>query len=105
MYERYPYKNIPSLIAAQRPEMLPAFNRAVEESSNKESVALVLASSRAKRALSVLEKDEIKTYNVPVTDTSMYKISNRIKLLQMIYDHKLIVVWHDHILLQQISKY
>lgn len=98
MYMKYVYKNVPSLIATQRPEMLPAFNRAIEESTDKESTALVLADSKEKRALSVLEKHEIDTYNVPVTDTSMYEISNRMKLLQAIYDHNLIVVWYDNIL-------
>ena len=98
MYMKYVYKNVPSLIATQRPEMLPAFNRAIAESTDRESTALVLADSAEKRALSVLEKHEIDTYNAPVTDTSMYEVSNRLKLLQAIYDQNLVVVWYDNIL-------
>lgn len=98
MYMKYVYKNIPSLIATQRPEMLPAFNRAIEENTDKESSALVLADSKEKRTLPVLEKHEIDAYNELVTDTSMYGISNRMKLLQEIYDHGLIVVWYDNVL-------
>ena len=97
-YMKYVYKNVPSLIATQRPEMLPAFNRAIDKSIDKESTALVLADAKEKRRLSVLEQDEIDTYNVPVTDTSLYNFSNRMKQLQEIYDHNLVVVWYDNIL-------
>lgn len=98
MYMKYVYKNVPSLIAEHRPEMLPAFNRAIEASTDKETTALVLADSAKNRAMSILSEQEIDTYNMPVTDTSMYEVSNRLKLLQAIYDHKLVVVWHDNIL-------
>ncbi len=98
MYMKYVYKNVPSLIATQRPEMLPAFNRAIDHSSDKESTALVLADAKEKRMLSILEQHEIDTYNVPVTDASMYNLSNRMKQLQEIYDHRLVVVWYDNIL-------
>ena len=97
-YKGNAYKNIPSLIATQRPEMLLAFNRAIEENTDKESTALVLADSKEKRTLPVLEKHEIDAYNELVTDTSIYGISNRMKALQEIYDHGLIVVWYDNIL-------
>ena len=98
MYMKYVYNNIPSLIATERPEMLPAFDRAIEENTDKESTALVLADSKEKRTLPVLEKHEIDAYNELVTDTSIYGISNRMKALQEIYDHGLIVVWYDNIL-------
>ena len=98
MYMKYVYKNVPSLIATQRPEMLSAFNRAIDKSTDKESTALVLADAKEKRMLSVLEKHEIDTYNVPVTDASMYDLSNRMKQLQEIYDHHLVVVWYDNVL-------
>lgn len=98
MYMKYVYKNVPSLIATQRSEMLPAFNRAIENSTDKESTALVLADVAEKRMLSVLEQHEIDTYNVPVTDASMYNVSNRMKQLQKIYDHHLVVVWYDNVL-------
>lgn len=98
MYMKYVYTNVPSLIATQRPEMLPAFNRAIEASTDKESTALVLADSKVTRALSVLEQQEIDTYNVPVTDASMYRLSNRMKQLQTIYDYHYVGVWYDNIL-------
>lgn len=98
MYMKYIYKNVPSLIATQRPEMLPAFNRAIDKSTDKESTALVLADAKEKWMLSVLEKHEIDTYNVPVTDASLYNLSNRMKQLQEIYDHHLVVVWYDNVL-------
>ncbi len=98
MYMKYVYNNVPSLIAKHRPEMLPAFNRAIEESTDKEATSLVLADSKEKRALSILEKHEIDEYNVPVTDISMYTISNRMKELQAVYDHNLVVVWYDDFL-------
>lgn len=98
MYMKYVYKNIASLIATQRPEMLPAFNRTIESSTDKKTTALILADTTEKRTLSVLEQNEIDTYNVPVTDVSMYDVSNRMKQLQKIYDHHLVVVWYDNIL-------
>lgn len=98
MYTKYVYKNVTSLISAERPEMLPAFNRAVENSLNDETTALILVDSKKNETLSVLKKDEIDTYNMLVTDTDMYAISNRIKQLQTIYDYNLVVVWYDDIL-------
>lgn len=98
MYEKYVYPNVASLIATQRPEMLPAFNRAIEANTDKTSRALLLADSKETRLLSVLEQEEIATYDVPVTDTSMYELSNRIKLLQTIYDYHFVGVWYDNIL-------
>ena len=97
-YMKYVYKNVHSLIATQRPEMLPAFNRAIDKSTDKESTALVLADANEKRMISVLKQHEIDTYNVPVTDTSMYKLSERMNQLQEIYDHHLVVVWYDDVL-------
>lgn len=97
-YMKYVYKNVPSLIAEQRPEMRPAFNRAVDSNTDKETTELVLADAKEKRMLSVLEQHEIDTYNVPVTDTKMYDVSDRMTQLQKIYDHHLVVVWYDNVL-------
>lgn len=98
MYMKYVYTNIASMIATQRPEMLPAFNRVIEANTDKETMSLMLADSKDTRALSVLEAQEINIYNVPVTDANMYKLSNRMKQLQTIYDYHYVGVWYDNIL-------
>ena len=98
MYMKYVYKNIPSLIATQKPEMLLTFNRAIENNIDKESTALILSDADETKSLTVLEEYEIDTYNVPVTDVGMYDVSNRIKQLQKIYDYNLVVVWYDNVL-------
>ena len=46
----------------------------------------------------LFSKQEIDLQNIQVTDTNMYKISNRMLLLQMVYDHHFICVWYDNIL-------
>jgi hypothetical protein len=94
MYEKFAYKNLASLIAKQRPEMLPGFKKSIAENST----ALVVASSDEKHSLVALNDDEIDMYDVPVYDTSMYDVSNRLKALQQIYDYHLIIVWHDNVL-------
>ena len=98
MYQKYVYKNVPSLIAARRPEMLPSFESAVEAAEATESTALILAQSKERHDLTQLRKDEIDTYNALVQDTSMYAVSNRLKLLQAVYDYGLVVVWYDNVL-------
>lgn len=98
MYEKYVYKNVSCLISEKRPEMLPAFNRVFSKNADKKTTALLLADSKDTRPLSVLEQSEIGIYNVLVTDTDMYELSNRMKQLQTIYDHHLVCVWYDNIL-------
>lgn len=100
MYMKRVYKNLPSLISAQRPEMLSAFKHTLENSTDKKSAALILATSPEKETLSNLEQHEIDN-SVLVTDTDMYYVSNRMKQLQKIYDYHLIVVWYDNILPNQ----
>lgn len=94
---KYVYPNIASLIAANRPEMLSAFNRTIKENSNKNSAALMLSKSKESKLFSIFSKQEIDLQNIQVTDTNMYKISNRLLLLQMVYDHHFICVWYDDI--------
>lgn len=95
---KYVYKNILSLISDKRSEMLPTFERALESNIDKESAELMLEDTTKKRMLSSLDKNEIDTYNVSVSDTSMYDISKRMKQLQRVYDHRLVTVWYDDIL-------
>lgn len=97
-YEKYVYTNVASLIVKQRPEMLSAFNRAIEANTDETSTALLSADSKETKLLSVLEQQEIDTYNVLVTDASMYSLSNRMKQLQTIYDYHYVGVWYDNIL-------
>ena len=87
------YTNTLSLIATKRPEMLPAFKKLV----NNNSAALVVANYENNRTL-IKVADEITTDFVKVYDYDMYKISNRMKVLQQIYDHNLVQVWYDAVL-------
>ena len=80
--------------------MLKKFQNVIESKAGDESTALVLSDSKEKHSLSILEEDEIDTYNVLVTDTSMYDVSKRLKMLQSIYDYRLVAVWYDNILPQ-----
>lgn len=100
MYQKYVYKNVPSLIAARRPEMLASFEKAIEAAESPETTALILAQTKERHDLTQLRKDEIDAYNALVKDTSMYAVSNRLKLLQAVYDHGLIVVWYDNVVQQ-----
>lgn len=74
--------------------MLPGFKKSIVENST----ALVVANSDEKHSLIALNDDEIDMYDVPVYDTSMYDVSNRLKALQKIYDYHLIIVWYDNVL-------
>ena len=98
MYQKYAYPNVASLIAANRPEMLPALNHAIETSGNGKSMQLLLANSKEARVLSVLDEQEADINNEPITDVSIYKISNRMKQLQTIYDYHYVSVWLDNLL-------
>ena len=97
MYIKHIYNNVQGLLSEHRPEALSAYNRAIE-GVKREELLLVTADSKQKHQLAVLTSEEADTYNVTVTDTSMYELSNRMKLLQEVYDHQLVVVWYDNIL-------
>lgn len=98
-YDKIIYKNIKSLIAAKRPEMLNPFNKLKQ--SNPKSLLVV-----DKKTI----KKELVTQNSKIDDTlikeysnDMYKTSNLLKSLQKIYDLKLVSIWNDMILTDDIK--
>lgn len=95
MYMKHVYKNVASLIASKRPEMLKSFKKTVALSA-PESTSLIVANSSETHKLATLSNDEIDLYNIPVTDISMYSLSNKMKVLQSIYDLHLIEVWYEN---------
>lgn len=96
-YIRNVYKNIASLLSEKRPDMIEDFKNTFIAHKN-ETTSLVVVNSSEKHVLSRLSDDEIDLYNVSVTDMSMYDISNKMNLLQPIYDSRWIKVWYDNIL-------
>lgn len=96
IYEKYTYKNVASLIADKMPDMLPSFQRAIGD----HGYSLIASNATSPHALAKLSETEISMYNAVVTDTKMYDVSSRMKGLQTIYDHHLVEVWYDHILLR-----
>lgn len=93
MYDKNVYKNLPSLIAAQRPEMLPGYKEIVKNNKN----SLLVYDRDKKNELIVIDEDLNEEFE-KVYSYDMYSISNRIKALQTIYDHGLVSVWYDSIL-------
>lgn len=96
--KKYVYKNVCSLLVAQKPNMLPEFYQKAKSDSDTSISHYALANSNESTALSIFNDQEIDTACVEVSDTSMYYISNRMKMLQFIYDYHLIVVWYDDVL-------
>jgi hypothetical protein len=94
MYDKDVYINVKSLLADQMPEFLESFEKlALDSKKNELSVTnnlnnIVLISSN-----DIVSKKTKKEYSY-----DMYAVSNRLKPLQKIYDHKLIQVWYDDIL-------
>ena len=102
MFDKDVYKNTPSLISAKRPEMLEAFTQAC--TTDNEVTALLVSANDVTHALvdqsGVIDKDFVKVYS-----TDMYAISRRLKPLQSVYDKKLIQVWYDSILQEDIKQF
>ena len=93
MYDKNVYKNMLSLIANERPDLLESFQ---DENETVEYSLSVLA----KKTSYMLFKpdDEISTEIMKEYDTSMYDTSNRLYALQYIYTHHLVKSWYDDIL-------
>ncbi len=96
MYDKNVYKNTKSLLSAQRPEMIPAFDKLIEE--KKSDTTLITQNKDALNEMLVPQDDSISKAFVKVYDYDMYCISNKLKPLQNIYDMKLIQIWYDEIL-------
>lgn len=98
MYDKDVYKNTRSLLAAQRPEMLPAFDKMIKTEQYKKSTSLITQNSNKANISLTDQSNEISTEIVKVYDYDMYAVSNRIKPLYKIYECKWIQVWYDEIL-------
>ena len=92
MDDKYVFPDVASLLAEHRPEMLTGYQKLF---SDREPGLLPLGNAYA---LPAMTKEAIRSKGVPVSDTSMYRISNRLKELQMIYDYRIIGVWYDRFL-------
>ena len=90
--EKYVFRNVASLLAEERPEMLTGY-RALLANGSPGLVPAVSA-----QGLATITEEEIRADRILVEDTSMYDISNRLKVLQMIYDHRVIGAWYDQFL-------
>lgn len=92
-YSKDVYKSIGELIKEQRPEMLVDYSRRpIQDTSSFLTTNSVNNSS----FLELNNNDgsgDIETEHV--TDVSMYRISDKFKELQLIYEYGLIVVWYD----------
>ncbi len=97
MFRREPYKNLASLISRQMSHLLPAFKKKQQAYPN----SLALAEISTPSALIALTDDEVIECNEIVYDTDMYAVSNKLKVLQLIYDYHLIAVWYDTLLSPQ----
>ena len=94
MYNKNVYKNVKSLIAKKRPEMLCSLEQLAIDQPN----SLMVIDSKKTRMEIATKSDEIDDSFVKVYSHDMYEVSNRLKPLQKLYDYKLIQVWYDEIL-------
>ncbi len=82
--------------------MLEAFTQAC--TTDNEVTALLVSANDVTHALvdqsGVIDKDFVKVYS-----TDMYAISRRLKPLQSVYDKKLIQVWYDSILQEDLKQF
>lgn len=87
------YPNLASLISAQMPHLLPAFH--AEQTLNPS--ALAFSDGSIPHQALALTSQEVTEHSDIVYETEMYSISNRLKALQLVYDHHLVAVWYDSI--------
>lgn len=91
MYDKDVYNNTLSLISEQRPEMLESFKDLLNTNSTSNTYELIS------------NKDIISNKKTKVYSHEMYMISNRLKPLQKIYDIKLVQVWYDDVLTNDVN--
>lgn len=92
MYDKCVYKNTEALLKAQRPDLLSDF-----KTHKKTGSPLLLCDKDKTNHLAELQPEEEELYSAHVYDTDMYKVSNRLKELQTVYDHHLISRWEPAI--------
>lgn len=105
MYDKNVYRNVKSLLSAQRPEMLPSFNELAKKQNN---TSLMIQNSKTTNLSIITETDEISMDFIKVYEHDMYAVSNKLKPLQNIYDFKWVQIWYENILknhLQLEDKY
>lgn len=95
-FDKKVYKNMQSLLLAQRPEILPAFSNLLE--SNKKNKAFLIQDKKEINSLFISKDNTISKKYEMVYEYDMYKISDMLKPLQNIYDIKLVQIWYDEIL-------
>lgn len=88
------YQNLASLISAKVPHLLPAFQ--AEQALNPS--ALALSDGSVPHQALALTSQEVTEHSDVVYETEMNSVSNRLKALQLVYDHHLVAVWYDSIL-------
>lgn len=92
MYDKLVYKNTEALLKAQRPDLLPDF-----KAHKKTGSPLLLCDKDKTNQLVELQPEEEELYSTHVYETDMYKVSNRLKELQTVYDYHLISRWEPSI--------
>lgn len=105
IYDKDVYKNVKSLLSAQRPELLPSFD---ELAKKQGSTSLMVQDYKTTNLSIVTENDDVSTEFIKVYEHDMYAVSNKLKPLQNIYDCGWVQIWYDNILkdgLQLEDKY
>ncbi len=97
MCDKYVYKNVESLLADKRPDMLSSFRNLLSGGCN------LLGDNKnvIHREVSSVSRDNrefVRSY-----ETDMYAVSNRLRALQRIYDYKYVGVWYDEVLVKKLS--
>lgn len=103
MYDKNVYKNIRSLLVAQRPEMLPAFENLIESNKTNNSTAILNQNKGVINHAFISQDEKISREFIKVYEHDMYRISNKLKPLQSIYDIKLVQIWYDEVLDENIK--
>ena len=93
MYLKQTYQNLASLISDKLPQLLPAFQ--AEQALNPS--ALALSDGSVPHQTLALTSQNVVEHSDIVYETEMYSVSNRIKALQLVYDHHLVAIWYDSI--------
>lgn len=98
MYDKNIYKNVRSLLAARKPEILPAFDNLIKTKKTNIITDLLVQEKDSVDSFLVPKGNEIYEEYVKVYETNMYNASNKLKPLQNIYDLKLVQMWYDDFL-------
>lgn len=99
MYDKDVYENVEDMLMAKRPEMLESYQKYIAcNTKSRLAIATSENNSGNKKQYNVMSAKYIKDYSY-----NIYKISNRIKLLQNIYTDNLVQIWYDEILNEDVA--